>query len=191
MKYCSQCANELSFTIPAGDNRPRFVCSACHTIFYQNPRIVAGTLPIHNGQVLLCRRAIEPRRGFWTLPAGFMENGESTEQAALRETWEEARAKVELQSLFSMITVPHIDQVHIFFLAVLPQAEFGAGEESLEVALFKEEDIPWQELAFPTVSQTLKRYFADPANQQTTHVFDIRPQQALTIHQKSASNQTS
>ncbi|MCD8523912.1 MAG: NUDIX hydrolase [Saccharospirillaceae bacterium] len=179
MKYCSQCASEMSFTIPAGDNRPRFVCSACHTIFYQNPRIVAGTLPIHNGQVLLCRRAIEPRRGFWTLPAGFMENGESTEQAALRETWEEARAHVELQSLFSMITVPHIDQVHIFFLAVLPHAEFGAGEESLEVALFKEEDIPWQELAFPTVSQTLKRYFAEPANPLTTHVFDIRPPQAV------------
>ncbi len=179
MKYCSHCANELIFTTPVGDNRPRFVCPACHTIFYQNPRIVAGTLPVHNGQVLLCRRAIEPRRGFWTLPAGFMENGESTEQAALRETLEEAQATVELQSLFSMITVPHIDQVHIFFLAALPEAEFGAGEESLEVALFKEEDIPWQELAFPTVSQTLKRYFADRSVQQNTHVFDIQPHQAL------------
>ena len=186
MKYCSHCASELTFIIPDGDNRPRFVCPACQTIFYQNPRIVAGTLPVHNGQILLCRRAIEPRRGFWTLPAGFMENGESTEQAALRETWEEAQAVVQLQSLFSMITVPHIDQVHIFFLAVLEKAEFAAGDESLEVALFNEEDIPWNELAFPTVSQTLKRYFADSSAQQAAHVFDIGISQALAKGLKSS-----
>lgn len=173
MKYCSHCATELEFRIPDGDNRERHICPACRTIFYQNPRIVAGTLPVFEGQVLLCRRAIEPRKGFWTLPAGFMENGESTEQAALRETWEEAMARVTLKSLFSMITVPRIDQVHIFFLAEMDKAEFAAGEESLEVALFREEDIPWRELAFPTVSQTLKRYFADRSHDQTAHVFDI------------------
>lgn len=173
MKYCSHCATELEFRIPDGDNRERHICPACRTIFYQNPRIVAGTLPVFEGQVLLCRRAIEPRKGFWTLPAGFMENGESTEQAALRETWEEAMARVTLKSLFSMITVPRIDQVHIFFLAEMDKAEFAAGEESLEVALFREEDIPWRELAFPTVSQTLRRYFADRSLGQAAHVFDI------------------
>ncbi|WP_430462781.1 NUDIX hydrolase [Thalassolituus sp. LLYu03] len=177
MKYCSHCATELEYRIPEGDNRERHICPACHRIFYLNPRIVAGTIPVFGDKVLLCRRAIEPRYGFWTLPGGFMENGESTEDAAIRETWEEANARVTLTSLFSMITVPRIDQVHIFFLAQMSAAEFGAGEESLEVALFDEGDIPWQELAFPTVSQTLKRYFADrkqtPGN-SPTHVFDIR-----------------
>jgi ADP-ribose pyrophosphatase YjhB (NUDIX family) len=175
MKYCSHCATELEFRIPAGDNRQRFVCPSCDTIFYQNPRIVAGTLPVFDNKVLLCRRAIEPRKGFWTLPAGFMENGESTEEAALRETMEEAGAAVELISLFSAVTVPMIDQVHIFFLASMPSARFSAGEESLEVALFDEQNIPWKELAFPTVSQTLRRYFANPSPTQPTHVFDIRP----------------
>lgn len=175
MKYCSQCAAELVYLIPAGDNRYRHVCPVCNTIHYQNPRIVAGTLPVWQNQVLLCRRAIEPRKGFWTLPAGFMENGESTEEAALRETWEEAQARVSLRSLFSMITVPHIDQVHVFFLADIDSPAFAAGEESLEVALFRKEDIPWTELAFPTVSQTLQRWLTDRSAQQPTHVFDIRP----------------
>ena len=173
MKYCSHCATELEFRIPDGDNRARHICPACNRIFYLNPRIVAGTIPVLDGKILLCRRAIEPRKGYWTLPAGFMENGESTEQAAVRETLEEAQASVSLRSLFSMITVPHIDQVHIFFLADMLSAEYGAGEESLEVALFSEADIPWRELAFPTVSQTLKRYFSNPATTQNTHVFDI------------------
>ncbi len=173
MKYCSHCAGELVYEIPAGDNRHRFICPSCNSIFYQNPRIVAGTLPLWQDQVLLCRRAIEPRRGYWTLPGGFMENGESTEEAALRETREEALAEVKLRSLLSMITVPHIDQVHIFFVADLEQPQFGAGEESLEVALFAEADIPWNELAFPSVSQTLKRWFARPDSSQPAHVFDI------------------
>lgn len=175
MKYCSHCASELEYRIPTGDNRQRHVCPACQTIFYQNPRIVAGTIPVFNGQILLCRRAIEPRKGYWTLPAGFMENGESTEQAAIRETEEEAGATVKLKSLFSAVTVPFIDQVHIFFLAEMSSADFSAGEESLEVELFSEQDIPWKELAFPTVSQTLRRYFANASANQPTHVFDITP----------------
>jgi len=176
MKYCSQCRADVQLKVPAGDNRERFVCSQCDTVFYDNPRIVAGTLPTYKGQILLCKRAISPRKGYWTLPAGFMENGESTEQAALRETFEEAAARPVLGPLYSMITVPHISQVHIFFLAELETPEFAAGEESLEVELFNEEDIPWEELAFPTVSETLKRYFAGQAG---PHVFDIRPEQAI------------
>ncbi|MAK90908.1 MAG: NUDIX hydrolase [Oleibacter sp.] len=174
MKYCSQCASELVITIPDGDNRERHVCPACQTIFYQNPRIVAGTIPVYQGKVLLCRRAIEPRRGLWTLPAGFMENGESTEEAALRETLEEAQASVDIRSLFSVITVPHIDQVHIFFLAEMRTPEFGAGEESLDVQLFSPEDIPWDEMAFPTVNKTLNLWLKDDSPTQPTHVFDIR-----------------
>ncbi|ASP40076.1 NUDIX hydrolase [Bacterioplanes sanyensis] len=184
MKYCSDCAAPISKAIPDGDNRERFVCSQCDTVFYQNPKIVAGTIPVWQGKVLLCRRAIEPRRGYWTLPAGFMENGESTEQAAIRETWEEACAEVSLGPLFSMITVPHIDQVHLFFLAQMTDGRFSAGEESLEVALFEPQEIPWQQLAFPTVGQTLERYFAGnehSSSDSATHVFDILPRQALKL----------
>lgn len=161
MKYCSACASPVELKTPEDDNRLRYVCSSCDTIHYQNPNIIAGTLPVYQDKVLLCKRAIEPRKGYWTLPAGFMENNESTEQGALRETWEEAMAKVELQQFYSMITVPAISQVHIFFLAKLSQPEFSAGPESLEVALFSEQDIPWQDIAFGTVKMTLKKFFAD------------------------------
>ena len=176
MKYCSHCRAEVTFDIPEGDNRHRHICHSCDTIFYENPRIVAGTLPVFDGRILLCKRAISPRKGFWTLPAGFMENGESTEQAALRETWEEAEARPVLGNLYCMITVPHINQVHIFFLADMQVPELSAGPESLEVALFTPAEIPWDEIAFPTVSETLKR-FIDGAT--GPHVFDIRPDQAL------------
>ncbi len=176
MKYCSFCRADIEWRIPDGDNRPRYVCSSCDSIFYDNPRIVAGTLPVYEGRILLCKRAISPRKGYWTLPAGFMENGESTEEAAIRETLEEASAPVELGALFSMITVPHISQVHIFFLAQMPREEFSAGEESLEVRLFSPEDIPWDELAFPTVGETLKLFLNQAAG---PHVFDIRPDQAI------------
>jgi len=172
MKYCSECAGAVEFKIPDGDNRPRHVCRDCDTIFYNNPRIVAGTLPIHEGKILLCRRAIEPRYGYWTLPGGFMENGESTEQAALRETWEEAFARVDIRRLFSMISVTHIGQVHLFFTADLPAAEFSSGPESLEVALFAPEDIPWDELAFSTVERSL-RLFMDNPDPQQPHVLEI------------------
>jgi|TARA_R110000868_G_scaffold7132_5_gene39188 ADP-ribose pyrophosphatase YjhB (NUDIX family) len=172
MKYCSQCASIIERRIPEGDNRERDICSVCNTIFYSNPRIVAGTLPVYQGKILLCKRAIEPRLGYWTLPGGFMENDEGTEQAALRETWEEARAEVTISSLFSMISVTHISQVHVFFLADLPRPEFASGPESLQVELFAPADIPWQSLAFATVEQTLRRYLDNP-NPPQPHIFNI------------------
>jgi ADP-ribose pyrophosphatase YjhB (NUDIX family) len=166
MKFCSNCGAQVETKIPPGDNRPRFVCPQCHTIHYINPKLVLGTVPVWQDQVLLCRRAIEPRYGFWTLPAGFMEVGETTEQGALRETLEEAGARVQLQQLYSVIDVPHVEQVHLFFLGRLQDLNFAPGDESLEVKLFTEQEIPWQEIAFRTVGKTLKWFFADRARGQ-------------------------
>ncbi len=177
MKFCSQCGNKVEHKIPETDNRPRYVCVSCEFIHYQNPNIVAGTIPIWQDKVLLCKRAIEPRYGYWTLPAGFMENAETTTEAAIRETWEEAEAKVVIDGFFSMLNVPQVDQVHIFFRAHLLEPSFNSGSESLEVALFAEQDIPWNELAFPTVKKTLELYFEDRKKGFFgTHVADvIRP----------------
>ncbi len=161
MKFCSACGAPVERRIPAGDERERFVCPSCDTIHYQNPNIVTGCIPEWEDRILLCRRAIEPRRGLWTLPAGFMENGESTQQGAARETWEEARARVEVIELYSLFNLPHIDQVYLLFRARMLDTDFGPGPESLEVALFREDQIPWDELAFPVVAKTLKLYFAD------------------------------
>lgn len=161
MKFCSHCGDKLSFRVPDGDNLARHLCDGCGTIHYVNPKLVIGALPEWNGQILLCRRAIEPRRGFWTLPAGFMELGETTEQAAIRETLEEANARVELHELLTMLSVPHVGQVHLFYRATLLDLNFSAGSESLEVELFDESDIPWKEIAFRTVSTTLQHFLAD------------------------------
>ncbi|GBH25497.1 NUDIX hydrolase [Burkholderia vietnamiensis] len=174
MKFCSVCGHEVIARIPQGDNRERFVCDHCGTIHYQNPRNVVGTVPVWGDQVLLCRRAIEPRYGFWTLPAGFMEMGETTAEAAARETLEEAGARVEIQNLFTLPNVPPVHQVHLFYLARLIDPDYEAGEESLEVKLFDEADIPWDEIAFPTVSQTLRFFFADrAAGDYGVHTGDI------------------
>jgi ADP-ribose pyrophosphatase YjhB (NUDIX family) len=174
MKYCSGCGEEVTQKVPDDDTRHRYVCLGCETIHYQNPNIVAGTIPVHEGKVLLCKRAIEPRYGFWTLPAGFMENQETTMEAAARETWEEAEAKVKLHSLYTVINVPQIDQVHMYFLATLIDGKFGVGSESLECQLFEEDEIPWDDLAFPTVKRTLKLYFEDRQHGEfSTHVSDI------------------
>jgi len=165
MKFCSECAHPVALAIPEGDNRPRHVCTQCGTIHYQNPKNVIGTIPVweHEGQlqVLLCRRAIEPRYGYWTLPAGFMENGETTGEAAARETEEEAGANIELGRLFALLNVAHVHQVHMFYLARLVDLDFHPGEESLEVQLFSESEIPWDDLAFPTIRKTLELFFAD------------------------------
>ena len=161
MKYCSQCGHPVSQKIPQGDNRLRHVCDQCQTIHYQNPRIVAGCLPVWGQQVLLCRRAIQPCYGRWTLPAGFMENGETIEQAAMRETVEEACARVRNLQLYTVFDLPHINQVYMLFRAELTDLDFAAGEESLEVQLFDQADIPWSELAFPTIGRTLEYFFAD------------------------------
>ncbi|PSS47443.1 NUDIX hydrolase [Pseudomonas sp. BBP2017] len=165
MKFCSACGNQVIQRIPEGDTRLRYVCDHCQTIHYQNPNIVAGVLPIWGNQVLLCRRAIEPRRGYWTLPAGFMENGETLEQAARRETVEEACARVGQMSLYQLFDLPHINQVHVFFRAELADLDFAVGVESLEVRLFDESEIPWDELAFRTISHTLKCYYRDRIEQ--------------------------
>jgi ADP-ribose pyrophosphatase YjhB (NUDIX family) len=165
MKFCSECAHPVALAIPEGDNRQRYVCSHCEAIHYQNPKLVIGSIPVweQDGQlkVLLCKRAIEPRYGYWTLPAGFMENAETTTQAAVRETEEEAGAHIALGDLFTLLNVAHVHQVHLFYLARLLDLDFAAGVESLEVKLFAEHEIPWDELAFPTIRTTLELFFAD------------------------------
>jgi ADP-ribose pyrophosphatase YjhB (NUDIX family) len=165
MKFCSECAQPVSFIVPPDDNRPRYVCTSCGTIHYQNPKMVIGSIPVweQDGEVsiLLCKRAIEPRYGYWTLPAGFMENNETTSEAAIRETVEEAGANIVLLPLFSLLNVPQVHQVHMFYRANLLDLDYAAGVESLEVKLFTERNIPWGEIAFPTVSHTLQLFFSD------------------------------
>jgi len=163
MKFCPSCAAPLAKRVPPGDSLPRYLCDACGSIHYENPRLVVGCLPELEGRILLCRRAIEPRYGYWTLPAGFMENGETTAQGAARETLEEAGARVELTAPFSMISVPYVNQVHMFYRARLLDLEFKPGDESLEVSLFEEAKVPWKDIAFRTVGLTLKHWFADRA----------------------------
>ena len=157
--------------IPAGDHLPRYVCDACGAVHYQNPRLVVGCVPEHDGQILLCRRAIEPRRGFWTVPAGFMENGETLQQAAARESREEALVEVEIGSLLAIVHVLHAHQVHVFFRATMSTPEHGAGDESLETALVRPEEIPWDDLAFPSTEFSLRRYLEDRANGLESHHF--------------------
>ncbi len=161
MNYCSHCGAPVALKIPPGDLLPRHVCGACETIHYQNPTIVVGCLPEWDGRLLLCRRAIEPRAGRWTYPAGFMETGETIEEAAVRETWEEAQARVELVSLYGVFSLPHVSQVYVVFRGRLLAPEFGAGSESLDAQLIPPEKIPWDELAFPVIHETLVRYVRD------------------------------
>ncbi|MEQ8352641.1 MAG: NUDIX hydrolase [Leptospiraceae bacterium] len=161
MKFCSHCAAELDFRVPDGDNLPRFLCNKCGTIHYENPRLIVGCLPYWDKQVLLCRRAIEPRHGFWTIPAGFMENGELVEEGAARETREEANAEVDIESVHTVYSIPHINQVYMFFLARLKDLEFSPGVESLETRLFSQEEIPWDEIAFNSVKFCLQAFFAN------------------------------
>ena len=161
MNYCSRCGAVVSLRIPPGDNLPRHICDACQTIHYQNPKMVVGCIPEWEDCILLCRRAIEPRYGLWTLPAGFMENGETTMQAAARETREEANAEVEIGHLYSLYSLPHINQVYLIFRSRLLNTDYSPGVESLETRLFSETDIPWGTLAFPVVRKTLEDFFSD------------------------------
>jgi ADP-ribose pyrophosphatase YjhB (NUDIX family) len=182
MKFCSTCGHPVSTKTPEGDHLPRFVCDSCSTIHYQNPRIIAGCIPEWQGKILLCRRAIEPRRGFWTMPAGFMENGEAVQDAAAREAQEEALADVEIGSLVSIINVIRAHQVHIIFRARLRNTDFGVGPESLEVALYDEQDIPWSEIAFLSVEFALQRYLEDRRmRQERIHYRDIDWQEGKVI----------
>jgi len=162
VKFCSACgAERIELRVPEGDTLPRHVCAACGSIHYQNPKIVVGCLPEFGDQVLLCLRAIEPRRGLWTLPAGFLENGETLTAGAVRETLEEANAHVAIGSLYTIISLPHISQVYMMFRAKLVDRRFGPGAESLDVQLFDEDSIPWEDLAFRTIGRTLRNYFLD------------------------------
>lgn len=195
MRYCSDCGAPVSLQIPVGDNRERHVCDACGTIHYQNPKVVVGCIPEWEDKILLCRRAIQPRQGLWTLPAGFMERGETTREGAARETLEEANARVEVGALYSLFNLPHIDQVYLLFRARLLDLAFSPGEESLEVRLFEEHEIPWDVLAFQTVRETLALYFEDRRHgrQGLMYSGDIvrepegdQPRVRVTIHEDPA-----
>lgn len=166
MKFCSTCGAEVRLTIPQADNRERHVCVGCGAIHYLNPKIVTGCIVEWEDQILLCKRAIEPRYGLWTLPAGYMEVGESTLQAARRETMEEANAEVEIIDLYMVINLPYVDQVYMMYRSRLLQKNFSSGSESLEVGLYNERDIPWDQLAFPAIRETLKYYYQDRTNRQ-------------------------
>jgi len=161
INYCPSCGARTATLIPQGDNLPRAVCESCGSIHYQNPKIVVGCIPIWEDKVLLCRRAIEPRHGLWTLPAGFMENSESVTAGAMREALEEANAIVEIEDLYTVYSIPHISQVYMMFRARLLNLNFSPGSESLEVKLVAEADIPWDQIAFVMVRNTLKHFYAD------------------------------
>lgn len=177
MKFCPDCGAPVELRQPPGDNRERYICTACATIHYHNPKLVIGAIPEwEDGRILLCRRAIEPRHGLWTLPAGFMENGETIAEGAARETLEEANARVEIGELYALYNLPHIDQVQLLFRARLLDLDFSPGEESLEVELFDEQNIPWNELAFRPVRYTLQHYFTDrKANHFQFRITNLAP----------------
>jgi len=162
IKHCKECGSSVVYRIPDdGDTKPRAVCPQCHTIHYENPLVVVGTVPVWQDKVLLCKRNIEPRFGLWTLPAGFMELNETTVQGAARETVEEAGAQFEMQELFTLVNVARVGQVHLFYRAALTSETFAPGVETIEARLFAEQDIPWDELAFRTTQVTLEHFFAD------------------------------
>jgi ADP-ribose pyrophosphatase YjhB (NUDIX family) len=174
IKHCRACGAPTRYAVPADDNRERATCTVCGTIHYENPLNVVGTVPVWGEQVLLCRRNIEPRYGLWTLPAGFMELGETTAEGAVRETVEEAGANIELQDLFTVLNVVRVGQVHLFYLARLRDTRFDPGPETIEAQLFDEATIPWEELAFRTVRKTLECFFADRRRGQfSLHCADI------------------
>ena len=164
MNYCSQCGEKVTVKVPTGDNMPRHVCDACGIIHYQNPKIVVGCIPAWEDRILLCKRAIEPSYGLWTLPAGFMENGETVQQGAARETLEEANARVEIGALYALFNLPHINQVYMLFRSRLLDLDFGPGAESLETELLDQSQIPWDEIAFPVIHESLLLYFQDRHN---------------------------
>ena len=184
MNFCSNCGAPVDFRVPQGDSLPRHVCDRCGSIHYLNPKIVVGAIPEwEDDRILLCRRAIEPRHGFWTLPAGFMENAETTAAGAARETLEEACARITVGDMFSLINVPFINQVHIVYRARLLDLDFRAGEESLEVALFHEHEIPWEHIAFRTIALTLRHYFDDRRRgRYGFHTCDLAPPPGFATH---------
>jgi ADP-ribose pyrophosphatase YjhB (NUDIX family) len=174
IKHCRQCGTAVAYRQPEDDNRERAVCGACTTIHYENPLNVVGTVPVWGDKVLLCKRNIEPRWGKWTLPAGFMELNETVAEGAARETVEESGAEFELEGLFSLVNVARVGQVHLFYRARLLSDRFNPGFETIEARLFAEDEIPWEEIAFRTVKETLEHYFADRrAGAFSIHAIDI------------------
>lgn len=176
MNYCSQCGHAITLLIPNGDDRERHCCGNCGSIHYFNPRIIVGCLPVWEDRIMLCKRGIEPRLGYWTLPAGFMELGETTEQGAIRETWEESRAEVDIERLHGIYNIPHIDQVYFIYLARMRSAKFEITPESSEIELFRIKDIPWDSLAFRVMNKALEHYIEDtPAAFTEVHHAEIGP----------------
>ena len=162
MKFCSKCgSSNIEFKVPPDDNLRRYCCNDCNSIFYSNPNIVVGSLCTFEDKILLCKRNIQPRLGMWTLPAGFFENSETLKDGAIRETFEETGADIKNLQPYSLFSLSHISQVHFFYLADLVEPNYGPTAESSEVELFTEEDIPWDEIAFPTVYKTLKYFLED------------------------------
>ena len=174
-KHCRNCGTAVVYRVPDdGDTKERGVCPACQTVHYENPLNVVGTIPVLGDRVLLCKRNIEPRLGKWTLPAGFMELHETVAEGAARETLEEAGAQFEMGVFFSLVNIARVGQVHLFYRARLLSDQFDPGHETQEARLFTEDEVPWDEMAFRTVGETLKRYFADRRRGQfSIHVFDI------------------
>ena len=183
MNYCSHCGAPVVQRIPAGDSLPRYVCDACQTIHYENPKMIVGCVAEWQGKVLLCKRAIEPRYGLWTVPAGFLENGETTADGAVRETLEEANAQVEIDGLFALYNLPHINQVYMLFRARLVDLGFSPGAETLETRLMDEAEVPWSQLAFVTVRNTLIHYFNDRRSGQFGfHMGTVSPMGKTSDH---------
>jgi ADP-ribose pyrophosphatase YjhB (NUDIX family) len=174
MKQCSNCGGDLTFITPPKDNRPRFFCPGCGTVHYENPKMVVGSIPEHDGRILLCRRAIEPRLGTWTLPAGYLENGETVNACAEREAYEEACARLVELRPYLLFNLCHINQMYLMFRARLADLKFAAGGESLDVRLFSEAEIPWSELSFTAITETLRHYFQDRTSGRFPFgIFDI------------------
>ncbi len=174
MKFCSDCGQPVNFSVPDGDHLPRHVCGACGVVHYRNPKVIVGCVPQWGDQILMCRRNIEPRFGLWTFPAGFLEMGETSSEGAARETHEESQAEVEIGSLLAVINVPHVSQVHMFHRGRMKTAHHGVTPESSETALMREDEIPWSEIAFPTIWHSLKFFFADRARGvEDIHALDI------------------
>ena len=174
MKFCKDCGAPIIERIPPGDDRLRFICGTCDMVHYENPRMVVGCVPEWEDRILLCRRAIEPRYGWWTIPAGYLELGETISEGAARETLEEAGARVEILTLYTVFNLTHISQVYLLFRARLLDLDFVSGEESLDVGLFDENDIPWKDLAFTPVKETLRLFFKDrPSGHFPLHLGDV------------------
>jgi ADP-ribose pyrophosphatase YjhB (NUDIX family) len=177
VKYCNQCGSKGDYHIPQGDDRPRFICDNCRTIYYQNPKLVVGCIPVWEDRLLMCRRAIQPRYGKWTIPAGFLEIGETVEEGAIRETYEETGAKVDTLKPYALYNLSFIGQVYLIFLSRIVNLDFRAGYESLDVRLLEEHEIAWEELAFPVIREVLQRYFKDASiGTFNFHIGSITPE---------------